>query len=135
MPDIRAFSFSLPTRVRFGVGELRALAEEARALRIRRPLLVTDSFLVGTTQLRGAVEDCRAAGVAVEVWDGVVPNPTDTSVHEGWARYRSAGCDGLIPSFFKTFLFSWSQSHPHNQRYISILWLGLPPNPAHSNVS
>ena len=97
MPNIiRAFSFSLPTRVRFGAGELRALAEEALALRIRRPLLVTDSFLVGTTQLRGAVEDCRAAGVAVEVWDGVVPNPTDTSVHEGWARYRSAGCDGLI---------------------------------------
>ena len=90
------FSFSLPTRVRLGVGELQALAGEARALGIERPLLVTDSFLVETAPVRQAVQDCRAAGLAVEVWDGVVPNPTDGSVHEGWARYVSAGCDGLI---------------------------------------
>ncbi len=93
---IDPFSFSLPTRVRFGVGELQALAGESRGLGIKRPLLVTDSFLVNTSLLHQAVQDCRAAGLAVEVWDGVVPNPTDGSVHEGWARYCSSDCDGLI---------------------------------------
>jgi alcohol dehydrogenase len=90
------FSFSLPTRVRFGVGELRALAGETRALGMERPLLVTDSVLVKAPQVRQAVQDCRTAGLALEAWDGVVPNPTDACVHEGWVQYRSSGCDGLI---------------------------------------
>jgi alcohol dehydrogenase class IV len=61
-----------------------------------RPLLVTDATLVQTPHLQRAVADCRAAGLALETWDGVVPNPTDTSVHEGLALYRSSRCDGLI---------------------------------------
>jgi alcohol dehydrogenase len=91
-----AFQFNLPTRVRFGEGELRALPGEAAALGMTRPLLVTDATLVQTPHLQRTVADCRAAGLALETWDGVVPNPTDTSVHEGLALYRSSGRDGLI---------------------------------------
>ncbi len=90
------FQFNLPTRVRFGEGELRALPEEAAGLGMTHPLLVTDSTLVRTPQQQRVVEGCRAAGLAVEIWEGVVPNPTDSSVHEGLAAYRSSGCDGLI---------------------------------------
>jgi alcohol dehydrogenase len=90
------FQFNLPTRVRFGERELRALPEEATTLGMTRPFLVTDPTLVRTPQQQRIVEDCRAAGLALETWEGVVPNPTDSSVHEGLAAYRSSGCDGLI---------------------------------------
>jgi alcohol dehydrogenase len=90
------FSFQLPTQVRFGESEIRALPELARELGLTRPLLVTGSFSVRTPPLHRAAKACQAAGVLVEVWDGVVPNPTDTSVREGLAVYQSAGCDGLI---------------------------------------
>jgi alcohol dehydrogenase class IV len=96
LPDSSPFSFSLPTRIRFGAGELQALPAEVVALGVQRPLFVTDSSLARTSPFRQAVEECRLAGLTVEVWDGVVPNPTDASVHEGRVRYRSAGCDGLV---------------------------------------
>jgi alcohol dehydrogenase len=96
LTQISPFSFSLPTRVRFGEGELQALPDEAAMLRLRRPLAVTDSHLVASQPFRQAVQACRSASLEVQVWDGVVPNPTDTSVLEGWTRYCSLGCDGLV---------------------------------------
>jgi alcohol dehydrogenase class IV len=96
LPDSSPFSFSLPTRVRFGEGELQALPAEVVALGVRRPLFVTDSRLAKADPFRQILEECRLAGLTIEVWDGVVPNPTDASVHEGRVRYRSAGCDGLV---------------------------------------
>ena len=91
-----AFQLNLPTRVRFGEGELRELQGEATALGMTRPLLVTVATLVPTPHLERPAVDCRAAGLALETWDGVVPIPTDTRVDEGLALYRSSGWDGLI---------------------------------------
>jgi alcohol dehydrogenase class IV len=96
VPESSPFSFTLPTRVRFGEGELSTLPAEARALGLQRPLVVTDTWLAASDLFQRAMHACRSAGLQVQVWDGVVPNPTDTSVHEGQARYRSSGCDGLV---------------------------------------
>jgi alcohol dehydrogenase len=96
VPELSSFSFTLPTRVRFGVGEVHALPAEARALGLHRPLVVTDAHLAASDPFQSAMQACRLAGLEVQVWEGVVPNPTDTSVQEGWARFRSWGCDGLV---------------------------------------
>jgi alcohol dehydrogenase len=96
MPESGSFSFTLPTRVRFGEGEVRSLPAEAEALRLHRPLVVTDAYLASSDPFQSAMQACRAAGLGVEVWEGVVPNPTDSSVHEGLAQYQSRGCDGLV---------------------------------------
>ncbi|MFN2241880.1 MAG: iron-containing alcohol dehydrogenase family protein, partial [Anaerolineae bacterium] len=96
MPESSSFSFTLPTRVHFGEGEVHALPAEAAALRFRRPLVVTDAHLAAADPSLSAMRACRAAGLDVQVWEGVVPNPTDSSVHEGLAQYRSRGCDGLV---------------------------------------
>jgi alcohol dehydrogenase class IV len=96
LPGSSSFSFTLPARVRFGEGEVRALPAEAQALGLHRPLVVTDSYLAASEAFHSAIKDCRAAGLEVRVWAGVVPNPTDTSVHQGLAQYQSGGCDGLV---------------------------------------
>ena len=43
-------SFEVPTEMKHGLGAIKTLADEARALGMKRPLLVTDSGI-----------DCRSA--------------------------------------------------------------------------
>ncbi|EPM79871.1 methanol dehydrogenase, NAD-dependent, partial [Pseudomonas syringae pv. actinidiae ICMP 18804] len=48
-----------PTSIRAGAGRVRELADACRVTGIKRPLLITDSFLGSTDMIDSAVEDCR----------------------------------------------------------------------------
>ncbi|MGH9404286.1 MAG: iron-containing alcohol dehydrogenase [Terriglobia bacterium] len=87
-------SFSFPTRVLFGAGAVRHLAQDIAGLQMRRPLLVTDRGIA----LAGLVERVAhaAGGAPSAVFDGVSPNPTEDNVLEGLAHYRRERCDGII---------------------------------------
>ncbi|MDR1709372.1 MAG: iron-containing alcohol dehydrogenase, partial [Candidatus Accumulibacter sp.] len=91
---IAAFDFILPTRVVFGVGAVKRLADEIEALGVRRPLLVTDKGLVAC----GVVE--KVAGFLgrfePRVFDGVEANPKDRNVAEGAAAYLEHAADGVL---------------------------------------
>jgi choline dehydrogenase len=82
--------------MKHGLGAIATLAEEARALGVRRPLLVTDGGIVKAGLLERAVKPLRAENVDCEVFDRVVANPPIAIVDEGAAVYAQAGCDGLI---------------------------------------
>jgi alcohol dehydrogenase class IV len=78
----------------FDFGAINSLPNELNALAIRRPLLVTDAGV----QRAGIAEQVlgRFDQVAVSVFAGTPPNPTEEAVREGVAAYRDGGCDGII---------------------------------------
>jgi len=89
-------NWSYPTAIRFGPGRIAELADACNELGMRRPLLVTDPGLAGLPMVRKTVEQMRAAGIAVEVFDEVRGNPVASNVEAGVRRYRDNGHDGVI---------------------------------------
>jgi choline dehydrogenase len=89
-------SFGVPTTVKHGLGSIRYLAQEACALNMRRPMLVTDKGVVRAGVADEAMAVLREAGVDFELFDEVAANPPISLVDRGASQYREAGCDGLI---------------------------------------
>jgi choline dehydrogenase len=85
-------SVELPTRMVHGPGAISRLRELTGDLGISRPMLVTDSGVVGAGL---ADEALRRLDDAV-VFDGVRPNPDVALVDSAADVYREHGCDGLV---------------------------------------
>jgi choline dehydrogenase len=94
MPTVR--SFVIPTIMKHGLGAIQTLAAEAKALGMKRPLVVTDSGIVKAGLLERATAPLTAANMGHAVFDKVAPNPPIATVDEGAAFYASEKCDGLI---------------------------------------
>ncbi len=89
-------NWNYPTKVRFGAGRIRELADACQSLGIKRPMLVTDPGLARLPMIASAVERCRAAGLGVAVFSEVKGNPTEHNVADGLAALRSGQHDGVI---------------------------------------
>ena len=89
-------SFQVPTVVQHALGAIEHLADEARALGMARPMVVTDQGLVQAGIVAEATRVLNAHNVDFVLFDEVVPNPPIELVDRGAARYRAEGCDGLI---------------------------------------
>ncbi len=96
MAPVKVRSFEIPTVMKHGLGAIATLADEARVLGIKRPLVVTDSGIVKAGLLDRATDPLRAANMGFAVFDQVAPNPPVATVDEGARMYLSEGCDGLI---------------------------------------
>lgn len=96
MTSVPTAAFSFPTRVFFGAATIEKLAEHARALKMTRPLIVTDAGMVAAGLLARVTEPLRADGLPHDVFDGVEGNPTEKSVHPGVVLFKASGCDGVI---------------------------------------
>src|SRR5687768_4038916 len=88
--------FEIPTIMKHGLGALATLGDEARALGMRRPLIVTDPGIVRAGLIEPATRALRAASVDCAIYDKVAPNPPIALVDTGAEIYRREGCDGLI---------------------------------------
>lgn len=86
------FSFELPTRILFGIGALGNLRLELDTYGWRSALIVTDKG-VRAAGLLASLEE-RLAGIAYEVYDGVLPNPTVECIEA--ALPQAQGRDLLI---------------------------------------
>lgn len=94
MPNVR--SFVIPTVMKHGLGAIQTLADEARSLGVKRPLVVTDSGIVKAGLLDRATAPLKAANMGYAVFDKVAPNPPIATVDEGGAVYKAEKCDGII---------------------------------------
>lgn len=94
-PTLRG-DWSYPTRIRFGAGRIAELPQACGSLGLARPLLVTDAGLAKLPMVADAVDSCRRAGLACEVFADVRPNPVGADVEAGVAAYRAGGHDGII---------------------------------------
>ena len=89
-------NWNYPTSIRFGAGRIAELPDACRALGMQRPLLVTDPGLAALPMIGSAMESCRRAGLACEVYADVQGNPVEANVSGGVAVYRSGRHDGVI---------------------------------------
>ncbi len=89
-------TWSYPTRILFGAGCRSALAGEAAALGMKRPLVVTDPGLKDlpfVSELRGLLEE---AGLTNALFADIKPNPLVENLEAGLAVFRAGGHDGVI---------------------------------------
>jgi choline dehydrogenase len=89
-------SYQSPTRMVHAIGALKALGDEAKALGVRRPLLVTDQGIVKAGLLDEALTPLRAAGLDPVPFAEVRANPGIALVDEGARTYVKERCDGLV---------------------------------------
>lgn len=89
-------SFEIPTVMKHGLGAISTLADEAKALGMKRPLVVTDPGIVQAGLLERATVPLNAGNLDFAVFDTVVPNPPIALVDEGAEAYRRERCDGVI---------------------------------------
>lgn len=89
-------NWSYPTAVRFGAGRISELAEACTSLSMTRPLLVTDPGLRALPFIEAAVSDCQAAGLGMQVFSDLKPNPSEANVTAGVAAYCNGEHDGVV---------------------------------------
>ena len=89
-------NWNYPTSIRFGAGRIVELPDHCRSLGIGRPLFVTDAGLAGLPIVARVVELCRKAGLGIEVFSEVQPNPVEANVTAGVEAYRRGRHDGVI---------------------------------------
>lgn len=89
-------SFVVPTVVKHAAGAVANLADEAKALGMKRPLLVVGADLVATGLVQEAINVLRTGQLDSVLFDEVIPNPPIALVDRGAERYQREDCDGLI---------------------------------------
>lgn len=82
--------------MKHGIGAIQTLADEARALGMRRPFIVTDPGIVKAGLLERATNPLKEADMDFVVFDRVAPNPPIALVDQAAALYKSEKCDGVI---------------------------------------
>ena len=77
-----------------GGGSVAEIASVLAKFGLRRPLVVTDTYMVSSGLLRRCLDPLNAAGLDARVFSDTVPEPTDTVVEAGLAHLE--GCDCLV---------------------------------------
>ena len=80
----------------FGVGSVSKVGELALAQGAKSALIITDPFLAASPILEAVRDSLIAAGITVNVFGGVTPNPTTACVDAGSDAGAAAKCDILI---------------------------------------
>ncbi len=89
-------NFSYPTALKFGAGRIGELADHCKANGIERPLFVTDPGLSAMPMVKKIVTDVKQAGLAIEVFADVRPNPVEANITAGVAAYKAGSHDGVV---------------------------------------
>ena len=80
--------YASPTRIEFGPGKLATLGDLARALGVRRVLVVSDPGVIAAGHTGRAIDSLEQAGFETLLFDGVEENPTTAHVDAGLAVAR-----------------------------------------------
>ena len=89
-------NWSYPTAIKFGVGRIVELADHAKSIGLKRPLLVTDKALATLPITAAALDVLDKAGLGRAVFSEVDPNPSEANMAAGIAVYLAGGHDGVI---------------------------------------
>jgi len=93
---MKAFDFSVPTKVFFGKGELKRLTEIAPGLGRKAMLLAAKQTMRQTGILDKALDLLKKAGVEVFVSDDVDPNPKDVDIDRQAKAFLQSNCDFTV---------------------------------------
>jgi alcohol dehydrogenase class IV len=94
-PNETVFTWTAPP-IKFGLGATTEVGHDVASLGVTRCVVVTDPGLAAVG-LPGRIADIiAAAGIHVEIFDGVHVEPTDASIREAAAWARTRDVDGLV---------------------------------------
>ena len=88
--------YNYPTTILYGPGAVGELARRLAAAGDRSFVLVTDAGVVKAGLADRVRDPLVAAGLAVELFTDVHPNPIEEDVEKGVEAFRRAGASGLI---------------------------------------
>lgn len=89
-------NWNYPTAIKFGAGRISELPAHARALGMKRPLLVTDKALAALPITQSALQLLNDAGLEAALFADVRSNPTEENLEAGVAAYRAGKHDGVV---------------------------------------
>lgn len=89
-------NWSYPTTVKFGAGRIRELGQHAKAVGIKRPLIVTDPVVAKLPIMKSATDALEAEGIKTAVFSAIKPNPVAANVADGIKALRDGGHDGVV---------------------------------------
>lgn len=81
---MKSFEFVLPTHIKFGEGVVQNIAAEVKKLGGKKPMIVTDKGLVAAGIVNKITDVLDKAKIAYCIFDGIEPNPRDTTVMKGY---------------------------------------------------
>jgi alcohol dehydrogenase len=93
---IGSFEFVLPTRVVFGRGVCKNLADELTSLGKKHPLVITDKGLIEAGVVEEVVKGLKESGMIFDIFDEIEPNPRDSTVQRGYEVALANGSDSLV---------------------------------------
>ena len=91
-----SFIFELPTKIQYGIGAARHLAEALHELKASSVLLVTDKGIEQSGLLAGIVDQLGQGRLNFEIFSEVEPNPKDHNVDKGAELARQMQADCLV---------------------------------------
>ncbi|MFC0275666.1 lactaldehyde reductase [Enterococcus devriesei] len=80
----------------FGKGAINEISNEAKKRGFKKALVVTDKDLIKFEVATRVTKLLDEAGLAYEIYDGIVPNPTIKDVQNGVAACKKAEADYII---------------------------------------
>jgi len=89
-------SFHIPTKILMGEGVVGEIGDEARAFNASRVLVVTDEPIRQAGILEKVTDSLKSAGLAVNIFAEVVPDPTVALVQRGAVVFKEMGCDLIV---------------------------------------
>ncbi len=92
----KAFSFILPTDIRYGKDITSDLTILLKDREINQVLLVTDPGILKTTLVDQVVAYIKTAGAQVTIFSDVSPNPRDTEVTKGASIGIHANAEAIV---------------------------------------
>jgi alcohol dehydrogenase class IV len=93
---IAPFQMAAGPRVRFGRGEAIFTGDEAKALGMKRPMVLTDPGVAASGSLDPVISGLQKSGLEYFLYDEVEADPSDESMTRAKEAYEANGCDGLI---------------------------------------
>jgi alcohol dehydrogenase len=89
-------TFHNPSRVIYSDGAAGQIGPQAAALGAKRVMVVSDPGVVRAGLTRPVLESLEGAGLGVEVYDSVEPDPRIEIVERALEQYRSTDCDLVV---------------------------------------
>lgn len=94
-PTETVFTWAAPS-LKFGLGALAEIGEDLQELGVTHALVITDPGVAASGVPDRIAHAVKAAGLDVDIYDGVAVEPTDASIAEAVAHARSGPWDGYI---------------------------------------
>ena len=86
----------IPSIIKTGGGCVAEVADVLTRLECRRPLIVTDAFLMGTELPQRLQAQIEARGMACGIFHETVPDPTTEAIERGVSVYVAGQHDSLV---------------------------------------